>query len=342
MLSSRPLNDAVVVITGASSGIGRASAILFAREGTRLVLASRNLTALEPVAAKCRTAGAETLAFRIDMADEQDVEQLRTDADRAFGRIDVWVNCAAVLFFGRFEDVPANTFKHIIDNNLMGYVHGAKAAIVQFRRQGDRGTLINVASMLGVVSEPNVSAYVASKFAIRGLTASIRQEMANSPSIRVCTILPAAIDTPIYQKAGNLCGKRARSILPVYRTERAAKAILRVAKRPRREVRVGGFAFALDLACRLAPSIVELSIGRFGPGLQFTEEPQPPSDGNLRVSKPPHVERGGWREHWRRRLGLSSKEDPPIAGMQKRHSSEASTTSEQLRNTSKPRSLDDD
>lgn len=307
MPSSRSLNDEVVVITGASSGIGRASAILFAKNGARVALAARDLAGLEPLAAECRMAGAEAFAFEIDMADEQDVEQLRAGAVRVFGRIDIWVNCAAVLFFGRFENVPAMTFRRIIDNNLMGYVHGAKAALMQFRRQGDRGTLINVTSMLGVVSEPNVSAYVASKFAIRGLTASIRQEMADYPSIHVCTVLPAAIDTPMYQKAGNVFGKRARSILPVYRTDRAAKAILSAARHPRREVKIGEFAFALDLACRLAPGIVERSIGRFGPGLQFTDEPQPPSDGNLHVSKAPHVDQGGWRGYWRRRLGLSSK-----------------------------------
>lgn len=109
MLSSRSLNDEVVVITGASSGIGRASAILFAKNGARVVLAARDLAALEPVAAECRMAGAEALAFEIDMADEQDVEQLQLGAVRVFGRIDIWINCAAVLFFGRFEDVPAKT-----------------------------------------------------------------------------------------------------------------------------------------------------------------------------------------------------------------------------------------
>jgi short-subunit dehydrogenase len=292
----------VVVITGASSGIGRAGALMFADQGARLVLVSRNQDALERVSAEVSQAGAEALAVATDMTDEAAVERLHHEAVEKFGRIDVWVNCAAVLLFGRFEETPAKTFRHVLDNNVTGYVHGAQAALRQFRQQGDRGVLINVSSMLGVASEPYLSAYITSKFAIRGLSASIRQEVVACPGIRVCTILPAAVDTPIYQKAGNYFGREARSIVPVYQVQRAAKAVVRAAHRPRREIRVGGFAHALELGCRVAPGVVEWSIARVGPRLQFTQVSQEPSDGNLYRSTAPEEIEGGWRSYWMRKL----------------------------------------
>jgi NAD(P)-dependent dehydrogenase (short-subunit alcohol dehydrogenase family) len=294
--------DSVVVITGASSGIGRAAARLFARQGLRLVLTSRNQDALDAVVEECRTAGGSALAVAADVADEPAVERLRQEAVSTFGRIDVWVNCAAVLLFGRFEDVPAGTFRQVLNNNVMGYVHGGQAALRQFRQQDDRGVLINVSSMLSVASEPHLSAYVASKFAIRGLSASIRQELTDFPAIRVCTILPAAIDTPMYQKAANHFGKEARSIVPVYQVERAARAIVKASKHPKREIRVGGFATAIDLGCRVAPGLVERSISRLGPRLQFSDIPRERSDGNLYESTLPEAADGGWRQYWMRKL----------------------------------------
>lgn len=188
------------------------------------------------------------------MADDAAVERMRGFAVSRFGRIDVWVNCAGVLLLGRFEETAPPLFRRLIDINLFGYINGSQAALRQFRAQGNNGTLINVSSMLGVTPEPFVSAYVASKFAIRGLTASIREELRATPGIHVCAILPAAVDTPIYQKAANVFGRKARSIVPVYRAGRAAAAIIAAATYPRREIRVGGFAHALELGWRIAPS----------------------------------------------------------------------------------------
>jgi len=193
----------VVVITGASSGIGRITALAFARQGACLALAARDQAVLAAVAEECRSLGGRIVIQPLDVRDFAAVDELRRTAVAAFGCIDVWVNCAAVLLFGRFEDLPPEAFRQVIETNVIGYANGARAAILQFRTQGDRGTLINVGSVLGMVGEPYVSAYVTSKFALRGLTACLRQEMRAFPNIHVCAVLPSALDTPIYQRAGN-------------------------------------------------------------------------------------------------------------------------------------------
>ncbi|ESX26537.1 hypothetical protein X767_04440 [Mesorhizobium sp. LSJC264A00] len=266
------------------------------------MLVSRSADALGEVANECGGLGGQTLTFAVDMADETAVERMRSVAVARFGRIDVWVNCAAVLHFGRFEEIPAPMFRRLMETNLFGYINGSQAALRQFRLQGNSGTLINVSSMLGVIPEPFVSVYVASKFAIRGLTASIRQELRATPHIHVCSILPAAIDTPIYQKAANMYGRKARSLMPVYRAERAASAIIGAATYPRREIRVGGFAFALELGWRIAPSLVERLIARVGPRLQFGPDPEQPHEGNLAASGCQQEVSGGWRRYWAQRV----------------------------------------
>ena len=247
--------------------------------------------------------GAEALICAADVADTGAIEKVGQNAVAAFGRIDVWVNCAAVLSFGRFEDIPAEVFRRVIETNVLGYANGARAALAQFSVQGDRGTLINVGSMLGVVGEPYSSAYVTTKFAIRGFTACLRQEARNRPGIRICAVLPAAIDTPIYQKAGNVFGRRTRSMFPVYASERVAEAIVRAVEHPRREIIVGSVAYAIKFAEKFAPMLLERSLGRVAPHLQFEDEPQSRTDGNIFTATEPHAKEGGWQRYWHARLG---------------------------------------
>ncbi|PBB52501.1 MULTISPECIES: SDR family NAD(P)-dependent oxidoreductase [Mesorhizobium] len=141
------LRGRVVVVTGASSGLGRAAALGFSRQGARLVLVSRNDDALDNIAKECVDSGGEALTFPADVADFSAVEEIRGFAVSHFGRIDVWVNCAAVLIFGRFEEVPPPLFHRLVDTNVFGYINGSQVALKQFRSQGDRGVLINVSSI---------------------------------------------------------------------------------------------------------------------------------------------------------------------------------------------------
>ncbi|MFP5078463.1 SDR family oxidoreductase [Rhizobium sp. YIM 134829] len=292
----------VVVITGASSGIARAAALLFAQEGCALVLAARDATALDHVAEDCRGRGARALAVPTDMSDEAAVKALASAAVEAFGRIDVWVNCAAVLMYGRAATQPMAEFRQVIDTNLFGYVHGTQAALRAFKAQGGWGCLINVASMLSLFGDPYLSAYVTSKFAVRGYTQCVRQEMRAYRGIHVCTILPTAIDTPIYQKGANRMGRQIRSIAPLYAVERAARAITTAARRPRAEIIVGTYGYLIALGLRISPRLVEWMVALLAPKIQFSRRRQAASRGNLFESTGPNQVNGGWRAFWLRRL----------------------------------------
>jgi NAD(P)-dependent dehydrogenase (short-subunit alcohol dehydrogenase family) len=156
---SRKLAESVVVITGASSGIGRAAAEAFANEGSTVVLAARREAALRDVAHHCEAMGARALVVPTDVTDEQAVNHLAQQALENFGRIDVWVNNAAVTLFARFEEAPSDVYRRVIETNLFGYIYGARYAIRAFREQGS-GVLVNVSTVAALAPQPYTSAYV--------------------------------------------------------------------------------------------------------------------------------------------------------------------------------------
>lgn len=251
---ARDLRGAVVVITGASSGIGRATALAFAHEGARLALAARAEPPLQEVARECADLGSEALALVTDVRDEDAVERLAAHAVRRFGRIDVWINDAGVIAYGRFEDLPSDVFRAVIETNLLGQVNGARAALRRFREQND-GTLITVSSVWGCVTSPQVSAYVTSKFAVRAFSDCLRHELADSPRIRVATILPQAVDTPIFAHAANYSGRHVRPIPPLLDPTQVARGIVQCARSPAREVTFGRLGRMLELFHAVAPRI---------------------------------------------------------------------------------------
>jgi short-subunit dehydrogenase len=300
----RRLREAVVVITGASSGIGRAAALEFARKGSTVVLAARNEAALKELAGECEALGVTALAVPTDTADQRSVDELAQRAMNTFGRIDVWVNNAAVMLFGRFEDIPADSFRQVMETNFFGYVNGARAALRCFRQQEGGGVLVNNASGYASMGAPYVSPYVASKFAVRGLSDSLRQELMlnGHRRIQVVTVLPAAIDTPLFQHAANFTGRTVMPMKPVYPPERVARTIVSVARRPEREAFVGHSARFGTVLRTLAPALFERLNARQVERTSFSPEPAVPSEGNLRRPLPPEAVTGGWRPATRARV----------------------------------------
>lgn len=231
------LRDKVVVITGASSGLGREAALQLAERGCRLVLAARRAGELEDTAGECRELGGDAFAVETDVTREEEVERLAEAALRRWGRIDVWLNNAGVTLFARLEEGAFEDHRRVIETNLDGAILGARAVLPIFRRQG-WGTLINVGSVLSKIGHPFVPAYAISKFGLRGLSEALRAEMADYPDVHVCTILPYAIDTPHFEAGGNLIGREARAMPPVQSPEKVARAIVGLIERPRRELHV--------------------------------------------------------------------------------------------------------
>lgn len=273
------LRGKVVVITGASSGIGRAAAFQFASEGCRVVLTARRDESLREVAAECERRGGSTHVVVANVTSQADVRRVVDETVAQWDRIDVWVNNAGTTLFARLEEGEFAAHRQVLETNLIGPMYAARLVIPIFRRQGS-GTLINIGSVLSQVGQSFVPSYVVSKFGLQGLTEALRTEFADDEQIHVCTVYPYATDTPHFQDGGNQIGRRAHAMQPVQTPERVAAAIVEVAARPRRQRYVPRYAAIGVLLHHLAPNTAERLLHHALQTFHLVS-PQAPTRGNL-------------------------------------------------------------
>ena len=299
----RSLDGRHVVVVGATSGIGRATAVALAAHHGRLVLAARSADELDEVAAACRSAGARSVAtLAVDIGRSDGVDALADLARRELGTVDAWVNLASVLLAGDLEASPAADIERLLDTNVLGPTLLSRAALQLFDAQG-HGTLVNVSSLLGVVPNPLVPVYCTSKFAITGLTRCL-QQTPRPRSIAVCLVEPGPVDTPIFAHAGNHSGRRLRAIPPPASPWRAAAAVVACVRRPRRTMTTGVTGRALLIGHRLAPQLTEWVVARYSARLVVTKDPAGPTPGTLFEPPAAGAVAGGYRHGTlRRRLG---------------------------------------
>jgi NAD(P)-dependent dehydrogenase (short-subunit alcohol dehydrogenase family) len=289
------IEDAVIVITGASSGIGRATALHLARQGARLALASRQDEALEELARQCEALGGKAIAVPTDVTDEQAVLSLARQTVDHFGPLGAWINNAAVSVFGTIEQIPMDSVRRVIETNLIGYIHGVRAALPYLRAAGG-GVIINVSSVIAKAAQPYTIPYSVSKCGISGLSEALRMELQESPeAIHVCTILPPSVDTPVFQHAGNFSGSAVRPMDPIYPASRIAHAIADCLLSPRREVTIGPVGPMMSLIHNVAPARGDRFFARKVREEHLIDEPAPASRGNVFEPDPSHnTVSGGW------------------------------------------------
>jgi NAD(P)-dependent dehydrogenase (short-subunit alcohol dehydrogenase family) len=270
----------VIVVTGASSGIGRAAAVELARRGAHVFLAARRVPALEETARLCRAANGSAQVVPTDVTVEAEVDALARAALETTGTIDAWVNNAGVTMFAKLDDAPFEEHRRVIETNLFGSILCARAVLPVFRKQRF-GTLINMSSMLGKVGQPFVPAYVISKFGLRGLSEALRSDFADVPGVRICTLYPFAVDTPHFEAGANWLGLEARPLPPVQSPERVAAIVANVIEHPRRERHVPRLATLGVALHSIAPRPMERLVQAVVREWHFSPEGTSTLDGNL-------------------------------------------------------------
>jgi len=275
----KPVEEQVVVLMGASSGIGRETALRFARKGAKVVASARGEEGLDSLVEEIRREDGEAIAVP---ADTSEFDQVKAVADRAveeYGRLDTWVHLAAVGLFATFEETTPEEFERVIDVNLMGQVYGAMVALPHLKREG-RGALIHISSVEAKRSFPFHSAYGASKHGMDGFLEALRVELKHEGwPISVTQVMPGTINTPFFDKGRSKLGVKPVGVPPIYEPETVADIILYAAENPARDLVSGGAAQALILNQRLSPRMLDAVLTtRAGFSPQMTDEPRSEDD----------------------------------------------------------------
>lgn len=293
LLSRNASEPRTIVLTGASSGIGRATALAFAREGANIVLAARGRRALETLAEECEAEGAQTLALSVDVCEAQAMRTLAHAAITRFDGIDVWINNVGVGAVGAFDATPMDAHRRVIEANLIGHMNGAHAVLPHFRARG-AGTLINMISVGGWAPTPFAASYSASKFGLRGFSESLRTELSDLPRVHVCDVYPSFVDTPGFAHGANYTGRNLLPPPPLLDPRRVADTLVELSKSPRAVTSIGSVALPARLAHTLAPGLtgritaklLAMALKRAGPALT--------TDGNLFTPSRVHTVDGGY------------------------------------------------
>lgn len=236
-----PLKNKNIVITGASSGIGKATALYLAREGANLILAARRELLLEEVAIECETFGVKAFPYKTDVTKLDEVRNLYEFALTELGSIDIWINNAGVGAFGSFTQTPIEVHEQVIRTNLMGYLYGAYVIIPYFKER-QQGTLINNISLGAFVATPYAVAYSASKLGLRGYSEALRAELSEYKDIHVCDVFPTFVNTPGFIHAANFSEKSLKAPVPSLDPYKVARKMVNICRHPTPRSMVGNIS----------------------------------------------------------------------------------------------------
>jgi short-subunit dehydrogenase len=278
-ISLKPLDRQVMVITGASSGIGLATALAAAQQGARLVLAARSKQTLDEIVAQIADGGGQAIAVEADVGVRNDVEGIAEVAIEKFGRIDTWVNDAGVSIYGRLDEVSDEDSQRLFQTNFWGVVYGSLVAVPHLRQSG--GALINVGSEVSDAVVPLQGMYSASKHAVKGFTDALRIELdADEAPVSVTLIQPTAVDTPYPEHAGNYLSQEPKLPSPMIEPEKVASAILDAAVDPTSNTKVGAMSVINTTVAKIMPA-VGAAMAKMQIGRQQRDEPPHSREGTL-------------------------------------------------------------
>ncbi|HSU36776.1 MAG TPA: SDR family oxidoreductase [Propionibacteriaceae bacterium] len=310
----KPLSEQVVVVLGASSGIGRASALALAGRGAKVVVSARSEGALASLVAEIIANGGEASAVVADVVDFQQVQQVASSAAQTYGRIDTWVNCAAVSLFADFEGTTPEEFRRLSEVNYLGQVHGALAALPHLKAAG-RGAIIAISSVESIVSLPRHAAYSASKHAVEGAMDALRRDLtAAKVPISVTSVKPATINTPLFNNSRSKMDVKPKGPPPYYRPSVVADCVVYAAEHPVRDLFAGGSAAAMVITQFIAPTLMDRYLSRIGVRQERTTEPSPGlTSGNLDQPSADHRVEGDLSRRARRFSALTWAQTHPKA-----------------------------
>lgn len=279
-MAIRKIRGSVVVITGATSGIGRETAREFARAGAHVVIAGRRKERLQELADEIAAKGGEALAMQTDVSDPSQVERLIRQAGERFGKVDTLVNNAGIGSAARFEEQPIEDFRRVMETNFWGAVYACKAVVPQMRSQPSGGVIINISSILGKRGLPFETAYCASKFALAGFSEALRTEIMTD-NIDVSTIFPGAVETEIWDSATNKTGLEMPHLIPKFPAQELARVIVQDARFPQPEIVMALDAQAINFFNTLMPGVMDFFLGQSVPFLEGLRRstPQPTTAG---------------------------------------------------------------